>query len=68
MPSLVLRMKALSMLGTLVNSCSSLDCEAYSSGAIASILQTGSSSFSPRTHAHLDDPLLEEQNSLGYAS
>jgi hypothetical protein len=55
------------MLGTLVNSCSSLDCEAYSSGAIASILQTGFSSLSPRTHAHLDDP-LEEQNSLGYAS
>jgi hypothetical protein len=37
-PLLVLRIKALSMLGTVVNSCSNLDWEAYSSGVSASIL------------------------------
>jgi len=48
-PLLVLRIKALSMLGTLVNSCSNLNWEAYSSDVIASIL----SGFSPDMHTFI---------------
>lgn len=50
-PLLVLRIKALSMLGALVNSCSNLDWEAYSSGVIASILS--GFSFSQEMHTFM---------------
>jgi hypothetical protein len=59
-PLLVLRIKALSILGTLVNSCSSLDWEAYSSDVIASILRGFSFSQDMHTfmtHTHWRDKI-----------